>query len=50
MPSSSKQLTDETPKCQQETPLNHELPLRLSESVRNFKDCFEDVLSAMQVE
>jgi len=47
---SSKQLMGEAPKHQQETQLIHELPLGLSESVGNFKDSFEEVLSAMQVE
>ena len=41
---------DETPIFQQETQLIQELPLRLSESVENFKNSFEEVLSAMQVE
>ncbi|TKY57917.1 Centromere-associated protein E [Spatholobus suberectus] len=45
---SSKQLMGETPKHQQETQLIHELPVRLSESVGNFKDSFEEVLSVMQ--
>ncbi|KAH1212274.1 hypothetical protein AAZX31_14G088500 [Glycine max] len=45
---SSKQLLVETPKHQQETRLTHELPLRLSESVGNFKDSFEEALSVMQ--
>ena len=40
----------EAPKHQQETRLIHELPLGLSESVGNFKDGFEEVLLAMQVE
>nr|KYP46210.1 Centromere-associated protein E [Cajanus cajan] len=45
---SNKQLMSEPPNNQQETLLNHELPLRLSESVGNFKDSFEEVLSVMQ--
>ncbi|XP_057422885.1 kinesin-like protein KIN-7N [Lotus japonicus] len=45
---SSKQLMGERPEDQQETQLIQELPLRLSESVENFKDSFEEVLSAMQ--
>ncbi|KAK7383246.1 hypothetical protein VNO78_28920 [Psophocarpus tetragonolobus] len=45
---SSKQLMDETSIHQQETQLIHELHLRLSESVENFKDSFKEVLSAMQ--
>lgn len=40
----------ERPEDQQETQLIQELPLRLSESVENFKDSFEEVLSVMQVE
>ncbi|XP_027368144.1 kinesin-like protein KIN-7N [Abrus precatorius] len=44
---SSKQLMGGTPK-HQETRLIHELPLRSSESVENFKDSFEEVLSVMQ--
>ncbi|RDX87764.1 Kinesin-like protein KIN-7N, partial [Mucuna pruriens] len=45
---SSKQLMGETPKHQQEARLIHELPPSLSESVGNFKDSFEEVLSVMQ--
>ncbi|KAK7310757.1 hypothetical protein RJT34_08469 [Clitoria ternatea] len=47
--STSKQLMDEheTPK-HQETQVFHALPLKLSESVENFKDSFEEVLSVMQ--
>ncbi|GAU26912.1 hypothetical protein TSUD_05820 [Trifolium subterraneum] len=45
---SSKQLIGEIPDNQQETKLIQELPLRLSESVENYKDSFEEVLSAMQ--
>ncbi|KAK7321625.1 hypothetical protein VNO77_32451 [Canavalia gladiata] len=45
---SSKQLMGETPKRQQDTQLIHELPLRLSKSVENFKDSFEEVLSVIQ--
>ena len=48
MPSSQK-LIDEAAKHQQETQLKLELPLGLSESVGNFKDGFEEVLSVMQV-
>ncbi|CAL0322518.1 unnamed protein product [Lupinus luteus] len=44
----SKQLMGETPEHQQGTQINQELPLRLSESVENFKGSFEEVLSAMQ--
>ncbi|CAJ1972785.1 unnamed protein product [Sphenostylis stenocarpa] len=45
---SSKQLKSEAPKNQQETQLIHELPRGLSESLGNFKDSFEEFLSAMQ--
>ncbi|OIW20876.1 hypothetical protein TanjilG_24954 [Lupinus angustifolius] len=44
----SKQLMGETPEHQQETQIIQELPLRLSKSVEDFKDSFEEVLSAMQ--
>lgn len=40
----------ETSEHQQETGLIQELPMRLSESLENFKDSFEEVLSVMQVE
>ncbi|KAK2452657.1 P-loop containing nucleoside triphosphate hydrolase superfamily protein [Trifolium repens] len=46
--SSSKQLIGEIPDNQQETQLIQELPLKLSESVENYKDSFEEVLSVMQ--
>ncbi|QCD99053.1 kinesin-like protein KIN-7N [Vigna unguiculata] len=45
---SSQKLIDEAAKHQQETQLKLELPLGLSESVGNFKDGFEEVLSVMQ--
>ncbi|KAL2317861.1 hypothetical protein Fmac_031737 [Flemingia macrophylla] len=45
---SSKQLMSQPPNNQQETLVNHEMPRKLSESVGNFKDSFEDVLSVMQ--
>ncbi|KAE9599974.1 putative plus-end-directed kinesin ATPase [Lupinus albus] len=44
----NKQLMGETPEHQQGTQIIQELPLRLSESVENFEDSFEEVLSAMQ--
>ncbi|XP_047168850.1 kinesin-like protein KIN-7N [Vigna umbellata] len=45
---SSKQLMGEAAKHQQEAQLIHELHLGLSESMGNFKDGFEEVLSIMQ--
>ncbi|KAL4372379.1 hypothetical protein HN51_017506 [Arachis hypogaea] len=44
----SKQLMGETLVYRQETQLLQELPLRLSESVKNFKNSYEQVLSVMQ--
>jgi len=47
---SSKQLIGEIPDNQQEIPPIQELPMRLSESLENYKDSFQEVLSVMQVE
>ncbi|RYR06107.1 hypothetical protein Ahy_B06g085905 isoform B [Arachis hypogaea] len=44
----SKRLMGETLVYRQETQLLQELPLRLSESVKNFKNSYEQVLSVMQ--
>ncbi|XP_058725101.1 kinesin-like protein KIN-7N isoform X1 [Vicia villosa] len=45
---SSKQLIGKSLDNQQETQLIQDLPLRLTESVENYKDSFEEVLSVMQ--
>lgn len=45
----NKQLKAMMPKQEQEVRLIREVPQRLAESVGNFKDTFEEVLSVLQV-